>query len=190
MTKTILFGLLSLLIFLAPMTNAESTAMSETVNPILTDENPLYFSPLPTRNSHLNVVKIQPVANYLSDVLNRLVKTKLDESYENILLALANHDIQFPELGSLHFLSLKKKNLNIIRTSEIMPSFVMVANPQNLTPETLKITTQALLNYNPAENNDVNSQGYSPYTSERFETFNQNFPNRTIPSQNNRGIHA
>lgn len=297
MTKTILFSLLSLLVFLAPTVNAESMVMPKIGNPPLPAAGTLYFSPLPTSNNNLNLVKIQPVANYLSEVLKRPVKPKLYESYDDILQALANNDIQFAELGPLPYLTLKKKNpditplvsinksantsqyecvlaapydgiqslkdlqnlahpnvaltqplstcgwlvtnqllqshdfnlqensyaylgshqkvalalirkeftvgglarfiaeryqplgLQILHTSEIMPPFVVVANTQTLTPETLKAATQALLNYTPAQYKDVNNLGFSLYDPKPFDAFSQHFSNTTIPTQNSQGMH-
>ncbi|MBN2864548.1 MAG: PhnD/SsuA/transferrin family substrate-binding protein [Thiotrichales bacterium] len=105
-----LIGILTILLLLAPSVKAESAPAPETPSSL---KNALYFSPLPTSNTSINLVKIQPVAQYLSRLLLRPVKPKLYQSYDDIIQALLNNEIQFAELGPLPYLSLQGKNANI-----------------------------------------------------------------------------
>ncbi|MEA1990480.1 MAG: PhnD/SsuA/transferrin family substrate-binding protein [Pseudomonadota bacterium] len=68
---------------------------------------PLYFAPLPTSNTKLNIVKSQPIAQYLGKVLQRPVKAKLYQSYDAILKDFTEGKIHFIELGPLPFLKLQ-----------------------------------------------------------------------------------
>ena len=111
MYKTILLSIVSLFVIYSEIARAES--MSSGVQNIPAPK-PLFFAPLPTSNSELNLVKIQPVADYLGQVLNRPVKPKLYQSYDDIIQALLNNEIQFAELGPLPYLNLKGKSANIV----------------------------------------------------------------------------
>lgn len=68
---------------------------------------PLYFAPLPTSNPKLNLVKSQPVANYLSRLLERPVELKLFQSYDQLIQAFINGELHMVELGPLPYLKLQ-----------------------------------------------------------------------------------
>ena|GEM_PF-4786465 len=292
MKKTVFVGILTLTLLLVQKVNAENTPALKTVK---SNQDTLYFSPLPTSNTRLNLVKIQPVANYLSQILMRPVKPKLYESYREIIQAMSNNEIQFAELGPLPFLTLQEKSsyitplatvnkvsynrryecvlaapsdgiqsieqlnslkhprvaltqpdstcgwlvthqllqehgfdlakhdyaylgsqqkvalalirkeysigglarfiaeryqplgLEILKTSDSMPPFVLVANTQTLSPIELEKVTQALVNYQPSLHKDFNSLGFAPYSPELFTKFKQRYPNRAVPLQSSLG---
>jgi len=101
-----IFILLTISLFLLSISHRVAAQQAE--------NDTLYFAPLPTSNTKLNIVKSQPIAQYLSKTLNRPVKAKLYQSYDAMLKDFTEGKIHFIELGPLPFLKLQSTTDNYV----------------------------------------------------------------------------
>jgi len=109
--KTFILNIIILSFILTFTVRAESVPST---NVTVKKEETLYFTPLPTSNPKLNLATIQPVANYLSKILNRPVKVRMYQSYDEIIQAFLKGEIQFAEFGPLPYLKLQDLSMEHI----------------------------------------------------------------------------
>lgn len=71
------------------------------------ENNVLYFAPLPMSATKISIIKTQPIANYLSQKLQRPVVPKLYQSYDEIIQAFLAGEVHLLELGPRPFIELQ-----------------------------------------------------------------------------------
>lgn len=71
-------------------------------------EKVIHFAPLPMENPRLSVIKSQAFTSALSKLLKQPVKTKFYASYDEILNAFINQEVDLIELGPFNYLKLKE----------------------------------------------------------------------------------
>jgi len=83
-------------------------AVSNRALALQAEKSVLYFAPLPTSSSQINIIKSQPVTDYLSKTLQRRVIPKVYHSYDDLISAFTAAEIQLLEIGPLPFIALQK----------------------------------------------------------------------------------
>lgn len=83
------------------------------------EKSTLYFAPLPMSSNKLNLIKALPIADYLSETLQRPVIPKLYQSYDEIIKAFLAGEVHLLEIGPQPLIELQNHSQDAIPLASI-----------------------------------------------------------------------
>ncbi|MFB2771255.1 phosphate/phosphite/phosphonate ABC transporter substrate-binding protein [Pelatocladus sp. BLCC-F211] len=91
--------------------NPSQSATTPTINPVVTQ--PLRVAVIPARSSQEQENRLQSLAAYLQQILNRSVNIQLSKNYEAAVDLLVNEEVEMAYLGALTYIKARDRNPNI-----------------------------------------------------------------------------